>query len=197
MFWGYPFYSFYIKSNQNRGEIAANLIDITYLSDANYQKTQGDKIFYGNVSRIDFEVESISKQINVSNFVSGQLLGAEEEIYLKGRLSGFKSKRIFILFLSILFTSLGFLIYYCLQAPHGFNYPEEFYQIYGYNHSEFLYNLGTPIALIIEGIIIVMLIIITIKYRNFKSSIKPTLKLLCKKLEAQTVTKFEVPLLFR
>lgn len=197
MFWGYPFYSFYIKSNQNRGEIAANLIDITFLSDANYQKTQGEKIFYGNVSRIDFEVESISKNNNISNFVSGQLLGADEEIYLKGRLSGFKSKRIFILFLSILFTALGFLIYYCLQAPHGFRYPEEFYQLYGYDHSEFLYNLTTPMALIIESIMITMVTIIAVKYKNFKSSIKPTLKLLCEKLEAQTVTKYEVPLLFR
>ena len=197
MFWGYPFYSFYIKSDQNRGEIAANLIDVTFLSDANYQKTQGKKIFYGNVSRIDFEIESISKDKNISNFVSGQLLGADDEIYIKGRLSGFKSKRIFILFLSVLLTALGFLIYYCLQAPHGFNYPEEFYQIYGYNHSEFIYNLTTPIALIIEGIMTAMLIIIAIKYRNFNTSVKPTLQLLCEKLGAQTVTKYEVPLIFR
>lgn len=197
MFWGYPFYSFYIRSDQNRGEIAANLIDITFLSDANYLKTQGKKIFYGNISQIDFEIESISKDKSISNFISGQLLGAEDEIYIKGRLSGFKSKRIFILFLSILFTALGFLIYYCLQAPHGFSYPEEFYQIYGYDYSEFIYNLTTPIALIIEGIIATMLFIIAIKYANFKSSVKPTLQLLCEKLGAQTVTKYETPLLFR
>ena len=52
-------------------------------------------------------------------------------------------------------------------------------------------------ALIIEGIMITMVTIIAVKYKNFKSSIKPTLKLLCEKLEAQTVTKYEVPLLFR
>jgi hypothetical protein len=92
---------------------------------------------------------------------------------------------------------LGFFIYYLLQPPQGFNNPAEFYQIYGYGKSEFIYNLTTPISLIMLALIATITTSITLKYKNFQSSVQPTLNFLNQELDSTTITKFEVPVLFR
>ncbi len=194
---GYPFQSFYLKTQNTRQEVCEKLTQFTFLTDENYKRTPNEKHFYGAVSNIDFELENISKTLNISNFVRGNILGAENDIYIKLRLGSWQNQRVYFLLLFTLFTTLGFLIYYLAQPPQGFHNPAEFYQIYGYGKSEFFYNLSTPLSLTMIALILTIAISISIKYRNFKKSIHSTLDFLNQELESITVTEFEVPVLFR
>jgi hypothetical protein len=194
---GYPFQSFYLKTEITRQEVCDKLTEFTFLSDENYKKTPSVKHFYGSVSPIDFELENISKNHIFSNFTRGKILGADHEIYIKLRLGSWQNQRVYFLLLATLFTTLGFLIYYLIQPPQGFTNPAEFYQIYGYGKSEFFYNLTTPISLIMIALIVTISTSITLKYKNFQSSVQPTLNFLNHHLGSTTITKFEVPVLFR
>lgn len=194
---GYPFQSFYLKTQFTRQEVCEKLSQHTFLSDENYKNTSSEKHYYGSVSPIDFELENISKKFTLSNFARGTILGADREIYIKLRLGSWQNQRVFFLLLATLFTTLGFFIYYIFQPPQGFNNPAEFYQIYGYGKSELLYNLTTPISIVLLALIITIFVSVSLKYKNFQSSVQPTLNFLNQELESTTVTKFEVPVLFR
>ena len=194
----YPFSYLYFKTNQTRKDLAKNLTSVTFLSDADFKK-EGEEpsVFFGEVSEIDFSLENISKSQITTNFVRGHFLGADNETFVRIRCGAWKHQRVYFLLIALLFATTGFLIYYALQAPHGFEYPEQFYQIYGYNHSEFIYNLGTTLALIMEGIIMVVMGIIFTKYRNFKNSLKGTTHYFLGLWEAESINKLEIPLVFR
>ena len=194
----YPFTHLYFKTNKNRKELAKSLTSVTFLSDADYKKESAQpSVFFGEVSEIDFNLENISKSQVTTNFVRGHFLGADNETFVRIRCGAWQHQRIYFLLIAILFATTGFLIYYALQAPHGFQYPEQFYQIYGYNHSEFLYNLSTPLALIMEGIMIVVIGIIIAKYRNFNKSLQSTTHYFLGLWEAESINKLEIPLVFR
>lgn len=193
----YPFQNSYLKSSFSRIELAEKLKTVTYLSDADFKKKNQSYIYFGEVSSIDFSLEHISKSQKSVNFVRGKFLGADNDMYIQLRLGAWKHQRIYFLLVITLLTVLGFLTYYCLQAPHGFRYPEEYYQLYGYNSSEIAYNLKTPIALILESIIAIIAIIIVTKYRNFRKSIVSTLHYLEGLWDAELINKHEVPLVFR
>ena len=194
----YPFTHLYFKTNKNRKELAKSLTSVTFLSDADYKKESAQpSVFFGEVSEIDFNLENISKSQVTTNFVRGHFLGADNETFVRIRCGAWQHQRIYFLLIAILFATTGFLIYYALQAPHGFQYPEQFYQIYGYNHSEFLYNLSTPLALIMEGIMIVVIGIIIAKYRNFHKSLQSTTHYFLGLWEAESINKLEIPLVFR
>ena len=194
----YPFTHLYFKTNKTRKELAKNLTSVTFLSDADYKKENTQpSVFFGEVSEIDFSLENISKTQVTANFVRGHFLGADNETFVRIRCGAWQHQRIYFLLIAILLATTGFLIYYALQAPHGFQYPEQFYQIYGYNHSEFLYNLRTPLALIMEGIMIVVIGIIIAKYRNFNKSLQSTTHYFLGLWEAEAINKLEIPLVFR
>jgi len=194
----YPFQYVYLKSNYTREVLKEKLEHVTFLSDANFKKTHNNtSVFYGEVSAIDFSLEHISKKQNSVNFVRGQFLGAENDMYIRIRLGAWKHQRIYFLLLVTLFTLLGFLTFYVMQAPHGFRYPEEYYQLYGYNSSEIGYNLRTPMALVMESFIVIIATIIYIKYRNFRQNIQATLNYTKGLWDAEIVNEQEVPLLFR
>ena len=194
----YPFTHLYFKTNKTRKELAKNLTSVTFLSDADYKKENAQpSVFFGEVSEIDFSLENISKSQVTTNFVRGHFLGADNETFVRIRCGAWQHQRIYFLLIAILLATTGFLIYYALQAPHGFQYPEQFYQIYGYNHSEFLYNLRTPLALIMEGIMIVVIGIIIAKYRNFNKSLQSTTHYFLGLWEAEAINKLEIPLVFR
>jgi hypothetical protein len=194
---GYPFQSFYLKTQLTRQEVCDQITQHTFLSDENYKRTPSEKHFYGAVSTIDFELENISKKHTFSNFTRGKILGADREIYIKLRLGSWQNQRVYFLLLATLFTTLGFFIYYILQPPQGFNNPAEFYQIHGYGKSELLYNLTTPISIIMLALIVTISASVSLKYKNFQSSVQPTLNFLNQELNSTTITKFEVPVLFR
>jgi hypothetical protein len=194
----YPFQYLYLKSALTRTELAERLTQVSYLSDENYKKTsQNTSVFFGEVSPIDFNLEHISKKQQSVNFVRGKFLGADSDMYVKIRLGAWQHQRVYFMLVATLFTMLGFLIYYVMQEPQGFRYPQEYYQLYGYNSSETAYNLGTPLALIMEAIMAIIAIIIGFKYRNFRSNILPTVNYLKGLWEADVVLTHEVPLIFR
>lgn len=195
---GYPFAYRYFKTEQNRTQLANALKGITYLSDADFKKTQkSQSVFYGEISEIDFSLENISKKQTTTNFVRGHFLGAENDTFIRIRCGAWQHQRVYFLLLAILFTTTAFLLYYASQAPHGFSYPEEFYQIYGYNKSEFLYNLTTPMALIMELIIVLVFGIVGKKYQNFKAALDSTTRYFSGLWEAEAINKVEIPLVFR
>ena len=194
----YPFQYLYLKSALTRTELAERLTHVSYLSDENYKKTsQNTSVFFGEVSPIDFNLEHISKKQKSVNFVRGKFLGADSDMYVKIRLGAWQHQRVYFMLVATLFTMLGFLIYYVMQEPQGFRYPQEYYQLYGYNSSETAYNLGTPLALIMEAIMAIIAIIIGFKYRNFRSNILPTVNYLKGLWEADVVLTHEVPLIFQ
>jgi hypothetical protein len=194
----YPFQYLYLKTALTRTELAERLTQVSYLSDENYKKTsQNTSVFFGEVSPIDFNLEHISKKQQSVNFVRGKFLGADSDMYVKIRLGAWHHQRVYFMLVATLFTMLGFLIYYVIQEPQGFRYPQEYYQLYGYNSSETAYNLGTPLALIMEAIMAIIAIIIGFKYRNFRSNILPTVNYLKGLWEADVVLTHEVPLIFR
>lgn len=194
----YPFQNSYLKSSFKREQLAKKLEEVTYLSDANYKKTsKNTSVFYGEISSIDFSLEHISKKQSSVNFVRGQFLGADNDMYIKIRLGAWKHQRVYFLLVTTMLTLLGFLLFYISQAPHGFRYPEEYYQIYGYNSSETLYNLQTPMAMMMEAFIAIIAIIIYIKYRNFRKNINQTINYFKGLWEADLINKHEVPLVFR
>jgi hypothetical protein len=194
----YPFQYLYLKSALTRTELAERLTHVSFLSDENYKKTsQNTSVFFGEVSPIDFNLEHISKKQQSVNFVRGKFLGADSDMFVKIRLGAWQHQRVYFMLVATLFTMLGFLIYYVMQEPQGFRYPQEYYQLYGYNSSEMAYNLRTPLALIMEAIIAIIAIIIGFKYRNFRSNILPTVNYLKGLWEADVVLTHEVPLIFR
>lgn len=194
----YPFQNSYLKSSFKREQLAKKLEEVTYLSDANYKKTsKNTSVFYGEISNIDFSLEHISKKQSSVNFVRGQFLGADNDMYIKVRLGAWKHQRVYFLLVTTMLTLLGFLLFYISQAPHGFRYPEEYYQLYGYNSSETLYNLQTPMAMMMEAFIAIIAIIIYIKYRNFRKNINHTINYFKGLWEADLINKHEVPLVFR
>jgi hypothetical protein len=194
----YPFQYLYLKSALTRTELAERLTHVSFLSDENYKKTsQNTSVFFGEVSPIDFNLEHISKKQQSVNFVRGKFLGADSDMFVKIRLGAWQHQRVYFMLVATLFTMLGFLIYYVMQEPQGFRYPQEYYQLYGYNSSETAYNLGTPLALIMEAIMAIIAIIIGFKYRNFRNNLLPTVNYLKGLWEADVVLTHEVPLIFR
>ncbi len=194
----FPFKSIFLKSSLSRKDIEANLKLHTYLSDAKYSKSNSQKVlFYGEISEFDFSIETLTKKSNLVNFIQGKILGIENDLYLNIQLGAFKHRRVYTMLLMVLFSLIIANIYYCLQIPHGFNYPEEFYQIYGYDYSEFLYNLTTPISLILSCLTLILCIYILNISNKFSKYNSNTIKLLNEIFHSHLISAIEVPLVFR
>ena len=93
---GYPFAYRYFKTEQNRTQLANALKGITYLSDADFKKTQkSQSVFYGEISEIDFSLENISKKQTTTNFVRGHFLGAENDTFIRIRCGAWQHQRVY------------------------------------------------------------------------------------------------------
>jgi hypothetical protein len=102
----YPFATRWLKAAQNREALHAVLLDVTFLSDAGFKNTENKKkFFFGAVSEREFVLESIDKDKKLSGFITGEVLGVEEETYIRLQFGAFKHQRIYILLL--LFTLFG------------------------------------------------------------------------------------------
>lgn len=102
----YPFATRWLKAAQNREALHAVLLDVTFLSDAGFKNTENKKkFFFGAVSESEFVLESIDKDKKLSGFITGEVLGVEEETYIRLQFGAFKHQRIYILLL--LFTLFG------------------------------------------------------------------------------------------
>ena len=134
----YPFTHLYFKTNKTRKELAKNLTSVTFLSDADYKKENAQpSVFFGEVSEIDFSLENISKTQVTTNFVRGHFLGADNETFVRIRCGAWQHQRIYFLLIAILLATTGFLIYYALQAPHGFNILSNFTKFMGITTQNF------------------------------------------------------------
>jgi hypothetical protein len=194
----FPFKTIFLKSSLSRKTIVTNLKENTYLSDANFNKSETQKVlFYGEISEFDFSLETLNKKSNLVSFIQGKILGIENDLYLSIQFGAFKYRRVYTLMLLVICSLLATNIYYCLQSPHGFNYPEEFYQQYGYDYSEFLFNLTTPISLCLSSLTLLLLLyIVSITNKFFKQTAN-SINYLNELFQSHLVTALEVPLVFR
>jgi hypothetical protein len=193
----FPFHTVYLSSALNREKLAEKLRSVSYLSDAHFKKQKDNPCtFYGEISSIDFNLEHISKKQAGVNFIQGRFLGADEEMFIELKLGAWKHKRIYMLLLLILISTLSFLLYYAGQNPHGFATIEEYYHIYGFGKSTLLYNLNTPLAWLMEFISLVIFAIIFVKYHYFKKLEIHSIDYLRGLWNAQIVTPHEVPQVF-
>ncbi len=194
----FPFKSIFLKSSLSRMEIERNLKNYTYLSDAKFSKTASQKLlFYGEISQFDFSLESLNKKSPLVNFVQGKISGIENDLYINVQLGAFKYRRVYILLLTVVAALIITNIYYCLQSPHGFQYPEEFYQLYGYDYSEFIYNLTTPISIVLTCLSSILTLYIFKTSNTFSKHNSNTIKLLNEICDSHLVSFIEVPLIFR
>jgi len=194
----FPFKTIFLKSSLTRETIATNLKENTYLSDANFNKSETQKVlFYGEISEFDFSLETLNKKSNMVRFIQGKILGIENDLYLSIQFGAFKYRRVYTLMLLVICSLLATNIYYCLQNPHGFNYPEEFYQQYGYDYSEFLFNLTTPISLCLTSLTLLLLLYTLSLSNKFFKQTSNTIHHLNELFHSHLVTAIEVPLIFR
>ncbi len=102
----YPFATRWLKTSQHRESLHSILLDVTFLSDVGYRNTENKKkFFFGAVNDKEFELESIDKEKKLAGFVTGEVLGIEDEMYVRLDVGSFKHQRIYVLL--ILFTLFG------------------------------------------------------------------------------------------
>ncbi len=104
----YPFKTVWLRTEGNRAELSELILQQTYLSDADYRKKdQLTKFFYGLVNDREFVLENI-KNTRLPGFVEGDILGVEDETYVKLKLGALKHTRMYVLYLIILLAGLFF-----------------------------------------------------------------------------------------
>jgi hypothetical protein len=104
----YPFKTIWLKTDVNRAVLSDFILQQTYLSDADYRKKDAlTKFFYGLVNENEFVLENI-KNTRLPGFVEGDILGVEEETYVKLRMGAFRHIRIYILYVLIVLAGLFF-----------------------------------------------------------------------------------------
>jgi len=105
----YPFKTIWLKAHTDRADIADKIIQQTYLSDAGYKKTDGlTKFFYGLANENEFVLENIGNP-RIPAFYEGDILGVEEETYVKIRIGTLKHTRMYVLYCLLLL--MGFIFW--------------------------------------------------------------------------------------
>jgi hypothetical protein len=157
----YPFKTAFIQTSLNRAEVSTALIKQTFLTDEDFQKTEGQQmIFFGEVSQQDFTLESIA-----------------QEIYILLQLGAWQHRRIFLLFALLILACTAFYIHH-LWLFHAL-YPK---------------TIAASLLLIT---IIALVTTLYIKARNFHQRTQSTLDHFNTLWQGKTITKSEVPLIFR
>jgi hypothetical protein len=117
----YPFATRWLKSSQHRESLQSILLDLTFLSDAGYRNTENKKkFFFGAVNDKEFELESIDREKKLAGFITGEVLGVEDEMYIRLHVGCFKHRRIYILLLLFTLCGMGLFIQGLMQ-----NLPEQ------------------------------------------------------------------------
>jgi hypothetical protein len=174
----YPFKTQFLKTELNRNQVADILTTQTFLSDANFKKTDSNpRAFYGEISNQDFTLETIEDKQRLVNFCTGEIRGSENEVYILLQLGAWQHRRIFLLFL-ILILSCTVLLAKHLWLFQNF-YPQNF--------AAWLLLL-TNIALFVA---------LYVKAKNFHARLKSTTEFFCQLWSAKAIHQTEVPQLFR
>jgi hypothetical protein len=101
----YPFNTWYLKSQMNRGEIEAALKADCFLSDEGYQSQSRSQSFYGKITEFDFQLETIRSKESLAPFAHGEVRGVDRDMYIVLRCGAFQHRRIWaiaVVFLLVL-----------------------------------------------------------------------------------------------
>ena len=174
----YPFKTQFLKTNLTRNQVSAQLIQETFLSDADYKKSNEQTIsFFGEVSDQDFTLETITQDKPLVNFCTGEIRGSENEIYILLQLGAWQHRRIFLLFALLILACLTFLTNHLVL--YKALYPQ------------------TLAAWILLGTFIALLTTLITKAKKFHQHTQTTIDHFCTLWQAQAISKDEVPLIFQ
>lgn len=174
----YPFKSQFLKTSLNRNQVAENLVDQTFLSDAEFKRTNDQpRLFYGEVSSQDFTLETIAQNKALVNFCTGEIRGSENEIYVLIQLGAWQHRRIFLLFVLLILACFVFLINHLVLFKA-------------------IYPQTIPAWLLLMTLVALFTTLYT-KARSFQRSKASTIAHFCTLWKAEPVTKNQVPLIFR
>jgi len=174
----YPFKTQFLQTELNRNQVADMLTTQTFLSDANFKKTDSNpRAFYGEISNQDFTLETIEDKQRLVNFCTGEIRGSDNEVYILLQLGAWQHRRIFLLFLILIVTGI------VLLGKHLWL----FQSFYPQNIAAWLLLL-TNIALFIA---------LYVKAKNFHARLASTTDFFCQLWSAKAILPTEVPQLFR
>jgi hypothetical protein len=106
----YPFKTVWLKTTARRAALAEMVAQQTYLSDAGYRKRDRlTKYFYGLVNENEFVLENIGNT-RIPGFFEGDILGVEEETYIKLRMGALRHTRIYLMYMILLCAGLYFWV---------------------------------------------------------------------------------------
>jgi hypothetical protein len=109
--WIYPFKTIYLKSSLSREEIKSKMLELVFLSDENYQRSDElKKFFYGTLSNEDFDFQSLDTDNRLTPYAAGYFRGADNEMYIFLHLKGFKSRRLFLVLFAAILIMTGIAI---------------------------------------------------------------------------------------
>ena len=174
----YPFKTQFLKTNLTRIQVAEKLVQHTFLSDADYQKTDDQpKHFFGEVSEQDFTLETITQQKSLVNFCTGEIRGSDNEIYILLQLGAWQHRRIFLLFALLILACLTFLTNHLVL--YKALYPQ------------------TLAAWLLLGTFIALLTTLLSKAKKFQNDAPQTVSYFADLLQAEPIEKNQVPLIFQ
>ncbi len=191
-----PSYNLILQSNLTRAEIEQRLKSVTYLSDANFTKQQNHNyLFYGDISNQDFELENIKENSPLTPFISGDIVGIENNTFIKIKLSEWKHNRIAILYLIMLLLSTILFIQEWLKQ---YLWYQEIFKKPGYLQYEYSHKIypENPIAWFVAIALIISMYLYKKKVSSFEKKIQETNTFLQDHLQANIITTKELPLVF-
>ncbi|MBM3438174.1 MAG: hypothetical protein FJX91_03465 [Bacteroidetes bacterium] len=174
----YPFKTQFLKTSLNRQQVSQNLIKETFLSDADFKKSDDQQIsFFGEVSDQDFTLETITQNKPLVNFCNGEIRGSDNEIYILLQFGAWQHRRIFLLFALLILACFSFL------ANHLILYKAFYPQ--------------TMAAWLLLITFIALSATLIAKAKKFRQNTTPTINHFCKLWQAQAISKDKVPLIFQ
>lgn len=191
-----PTHSIILRSNLTRNEIEERIKTVTYLSDANYTKPKDQTcLFYGNVSNQDFELENISDKSPLAPYVSADILGMDNNTYLKIKLSEWKHNRIAFLYITVISICT---ILFIKEWLNQYLWFAEIFKKPGYLEHTFSHKIypENPVAWLVAIAILMSSYLYKKKVTSFENKIKPTTKFLEELLQANVIQKDTLPLVF-
>lgn len=175
----FPFQNLIFKTSLSRAEIADVLRGFTFLSDEGYRKDQNQKLFFGEVSANDFSLELVAEQTGFTPYIEGTQRGVDREMFVFVRLGEFRHRRYFVLLLLLLLSGLAYLISDLLTVGIG------------------LFSLSHPGPVVFLGLLIGIASWMFYVSGRFYQKTNGTIDFLKQQLAAETITRNEVPLIFR
>lgn len=178
MIWLFPFKTYYLKCGANRETVHQRMLELTFLSDDGYKRTgEGKMFFFGTLGIEDFDVESISTDNRLVDYISGRLKGAGNDMYVILTLKAFKVRRIYLIFLILMLAMTGFAI------------------------SEFLtWGMAvfrTPTFMLLSVVVLALMGYLIFECSKFWKKQKTSLDFFRGLFEADTVRYKDIPVVFR